>query len=289
MPEGTLTWRHPLVRSAIYHAAGPPARRAAHAALADAGGEARLQDHRAWHLAAAAPAPAEDVAIELERVALEAARRGAPATALRALDRAARLSPGEGDRARREMAGAELALAVGRWDEALELLDGARGRSEDPLLRAQGERIRARVEMLRGSPQAAHDRLVAIAEAVQDIDPPLAAATMTEAVLARTMTGPVPAYLATAERAFALAAPVGGEIEAMAGVALGCGLLLSAQTAQGLELFSRYGAVVEKPEVWHSAPELPGCTPACTRRSSASRRPIGCSPRWSPARGSRAR
>ena len=255
---GSLAWRHPLVRSAIYHAAGAPARRAAHTALARVGGEARLPDHRAWHLATAAVAPAEDIAAELEQVALEAARRGAPETALRALDRAARLTPGESERARREVAGADLALAVGRWDEALELLEQARGCSDDPLLRAHGERIRARVEMLRGSPHAAHGRLVAIAEAMQDIDRSLAASAMTEAVLAQTMTGPVPAYRATAERAFALARPVGGEVEAMAAVALGCGLLLSAETAAGLKLFERYGAIVEKPEVWHTAPELPG-------------------------------
>jgi DNA-binding CsgD family transcriptional regulator len=256
--DGALAWRHPLVRSAIYHAAGAPARRAAHAALARAGGESRLPDHRAWHLAAAAAAPAEPVAGELEQVAVEAARRGAPETALRALVQAAALSPGEADRARRELEAAELALAVGRWDEALGLLDGARGRGDDPLPRAQGERIRARVEMLRGSPQAAHDRLAAIAEALCDIDRPVAAAAMTEAVLAQTMTGPVPAYRATAERAYELARGLGGEIEAMAAVALGCGLMLSAETDAGLELFDRYGAVVEKPEVWHSAPELPG-------------------------------
>jgi DNA-binding CsgD family transcriptional regulator len=256
--HGALTWRHPLVRSAVYHAAGAPARRAAHAALARAGGEARLPDHRAWHLAAAAAAPDEAVAAELGRVAVEAARRGAPGTALRAFAQAAMLSPGEADRARREIAAAELALAVGRLDETLELLDGARGRSDDLRMRAHGERIRARVEMLRGSPHAAHDRLVAIAEAIADIDRPLAAAAMIEAVLAQTVTGPVPAYRETAERAFALAKGLGGEVEAMAAVALGCGLVLSAETDAGLELFERYGAVVEKPEVWHSAPELPG-------------------------------
>jgi hypothetical protein len=256
--HGSLTWRHPLVRSAIYHAAGAPARRAAHAALARAGGEARLPDHRAWHLAAAAAAPDEAVAAELDQVAVEAARRGAPSTALRAFAQAAMLSPGEADRALREIEAAELALAVGRLDETLEMLDGARTRSDDPRLRARGERIRARVEMLRGSPHAAHDRLVAIADAIAGIDRRLAAAAMTEAVLAQTVTGPVPAYRETAERAFALAEGLGGEVEAMAAVALGCGLLLSAETDAGLELFARYGDVVEKPEVWHSAPELPG-------------------------------
>jgi DNA-binding CsgD family transcriptional regulator len=256
--DGRLRWRHPLVRSAVYQAAASPARRTAHAALARAGGEARLPDHRAWHRAAAATAPDEDVASELDRVAAEAVRRGASTTALRALHQAAVLSPGEAERARREVRAAELALAVGRLDEALELLDGARGRSDDAVLRAHGERIRARVEMLRGSPQAAHDRLVSIAEMVRDIDRPLAATAMTEAVLARTVTGPLPAYRETAERAFALARGLGGEVEAMAGVALGCGLLLSAETEAGLELFARYGAVVEEPEVWLNAPELPG-------------------------------
>ena len=286
--HGALAWRHPLVRSAIYHAAGPPARRSAHAALAQAGGESRLPDHRAWHLAAAAAAPAEPVAAELERVAAEAARRGAPGTALRAYVQAAKLSPGEGDRARRELEAAELALAVGRWDEALELLDGARGRGDDPRLRARGERIRAGVEMLRGSPQAAHDRLVAIAEALREIDRSAAAAAMTEAVLAQTMTGPVPAYRATAERAFELARGLGGEVEAMAAVALGCGLMLSAETDAGLELFARYGDVVEKPEVWHSAPELPGmycCLHASIERFDTA---TACSARWSAARATRA-
>ena len=169
------------------------------------------------------------------------------------------LSPGEADRARREIDAAESALAVGRLDEATELLDGAWGRSDSTsAVPVYSERIRARVEMLRGSPHAAQDRLVAVADAVADIDRPLAAAAMTEAVLAQTVTGPVPAYRETAERAFALAEGLGDEAEAMAAVALGCGLLLSAKTDAGLELFARYGAVVEKPEVWHSAPELPG-------------------------------
>ena len=273
--DGAIAWRHPLVRSAVYHAATPPARRAAHAALAVAGGEARLPDHRAWHLAAAAAAPSEPIAVELEAVAAEAERRGAPATALRALSLAAALSPGELARARREIAAAEPAFALGRWEETLGLLDGARGRSDDPQLRAEGERIRARVEMLRGNPLAAHDRLVAIAESIAGRNRELAAAAMTEAVLARTMTGPVDVYRQTAERAYELARGLGGETEAMAAVALGCGLLLSARTAEGLELFARYGEVVERPEVWQAAPELTGmyaCLHASIERFDAAER-----------------
>jgi len=272
---GALAWRHPLVRSAVYYGATAPARRAAHSALAQTGEEARLPDRRAWHLAAAAPAPDEEVAQALEQVAGEAARRGAPATASRAFARAAALSPREQDRARRELAAAEHALSVGRADEALQLLDGARTRTEDPALRVQGERLRARVEILRGDPYAAHDRLVALAETLEDTDRTLAAAVMTDAVVARTMTGPVPAYRATAERAFTLAMPLGGDAEAIAGLALACGQLLSGENAPALELFDRYGAVAEHPQLWRSVPELLGmyaCSHAATENFETAER-----------------
>jgi len=105
---------HPLVRSAVYHAVPFAERAAAHRTVA---GTLRDQpDRYAWHLAAAALEPDEHVASLLEETAAQAQQRGGAAAAACALERAAELSPGEGDQARRLLAAAALALSAGHGD-----------------------------------------------------------------------------------------------------------------------------------------------------------------------------
>src|SRR6266702_1680557 len=72
-----LRFSHPLVRSAIYHTAPFARRAAAHRELASALHD--QPDRRAWHLAAAALQPDEDVAALLEATAAQAQRRGGAA------------------------------------------------------------------------------------------------------------------------------------------------------------------------------------------------------------------
>src|SRR5580693_9184489 len=85
-----LRFRHPLVRSAVYQRSLAPERRAAHQALAQVyRGD---PDRGLWHLAAALTDPDDRVSVELEALADRAARRGAAAVAVLALERAARLT-----------------------------------------------------------------------------------------------------------------------------------------------------------------------------------------------------
>jgi hypothetical protein len=105
----TVSLRHPLVRSAIYHGASDCERRRAHAALAAVSDGISDEDRRAWHLAAAATGPDEAVAVELERAAERARRRGGNA-APAALRRAVESTPDNTRRATRALALAEAEL-----------------------------------------------------------------------------------------------------------------------------------------------------------------------------------
>jgi DNA-binding CsgD family transcriptional regulator len=129
---------HPLARSAVYYSAPFAERAAAHAKIADNLHD--RPDRHAWHLAAAALGPDEHVAALLEDSAAVAQRRGGVAAAARAMERAAELSPGDGDKARRILAATRLAHAAGQPDWVRELAENALSVTSDPDLR-----FRARV------------------------------------------------------------------------------------------------------------------------------------------------
>ncbi len=231
--DGELEFRHPLLRSTVYHAASDAERRAAHAALGEAAEDGA---QRAWHLAACAVAPDEAIAAALERAALDARGRGAHATAARDLGRAAQLTPDPEPRARRLLAAAADAARGAQVERASALLEDAAALTGDPLVVADIERLRGHVEIRRGSPAAAHERLVREAGRVRSRDPRRAAAMYLEAAVAHLTTGDVDALLAGAERARALAANTEPVVELLATAVIGEGQIARGEIDQGSAL-----------------------------------------------------
>ncbi|MDT7682984.1 MAG: hypothetical protein QOG57_3294, partial [Pseudonocardiales bacterium] len=115
-----LTFRHPLMRSAIPQAADAGQRQAAHRALAET--LSGQPDRRAWHRAAATAGADESVATELELAADRAQRRGGVAAAVAALEQSARLSEDPARRVERLLRAADLAADSGRRDVVERLL-----------------------------------------------------------------------------------------------------------------------------------------------------------------------
>jgi DNA-binding CsgD family transcriptional regulator len=194
---------HPIARTGVMTTATPSARRAAHRTLAAAVDGAE----RAWHLAAAAQAPDEKLAAELEALGYEAQRRGAPATASAALQRAAGLTPDPERATRRTVAAAGLAIVAGSPVRAKALLDDVLPHATDPLLRADVQLLRGAAIQQTGRPMAAFALLEGEAERVEERDGARAAALLTQAGIALVAHGPMDRLAVLAERALALAPP----------------------------------------------------------------------------------
>jgi DNA-binding CsgD family transcriptional regulator len=195
-----MAFVHPLVRGAAYHGAPPVDRRAAHRALAGA----VEGEPRAWHLAAAAVGPDEEVAAALDGVAGSAAARRAYAVAADALERAAALSPEAGGSAGRLLGAGAAALSAGRAAQAAELAEAACARAADPVTLAGAEYLRGVLALWSGRVLEAMDLLVHSADGVASANPAMAALTLANASFACTAAGDCPQALALAERAHGL-------------------------------------------------------------------------------------
>ena len=232
---GTLSWRHPLVRSAAYRAVSADERRAAHAALARALPDAEA-DRRAWHRAAAALGPDEDVAAALDQAARRARSRGAYAGAATAAERAGQLTPSDGARARRLFAAAEAAWLGGDAQRALRNLGEALTLPGEPRLRAEIEHLRGTLVIRAGDPMAGHELLVGAATAIERADPGKAVVMLAEATDACVYAGRPAAMLAPARRAHELLPTDASERERFfANLALGTTLISNGAGDEGAE------------------------------------------------------
>jgi DNA-binding CsgD family transcriptional regulator len=184
-----VVFRHPLVRSAVYRAASPPDRRAAHQALADATDPQADPDQRAWHRAQASPGPDEDVASELERSAGRAQARGGLAAAAAFLERAAALTIDPARRAERALAAAQATYQAGAFDATLALLATAEAGPLDELQRARADLLRGQIAFSSSRGSDAPPLLLKAARQFEQLDPRLARETYLDALAAAQFAG----------------------------------------------------------------------------------------------------
>ena len=176
-----LHFAHPLVRSAINYSTPFAQRAAAHRQLAET---LRDQpDRRAWHLAAAALQPDEQVASLLEATAAQSQHRGGAAAAAMAMERAAELSPDPADQARRLVAAASAAVSTGQADWVQELATRALASAADPDLRLAARHDAGWALAYSGQRSAALPALLSVAEEASGDLPGLAWDALSDAAI----------------------------------------------------------------------------------------------------------
>ena len=187
--EQMVRLSHPLVAAAVSAAATSTDRRWVHTALASAYAETGDRDRATWHRAAATVGPNEDLAADLVDIAARAAARGGYATAADIYERASAHSTHRERRAHWMLAAATLAWAAGQAARAAHLSAAARelatgpvagenpgvtsggDTGADPLLLADIDRLRGRLEVNIGSATEAQRIFAIAAHTVAEHDP----------------------------------------------------------------------------------------------------------------------
>jgi DNA-binding CsgD family transcriptional regulator len=188
-----VAFRHPLVRSAVYEAASPEARRTVNGVLADATDPVVEPERHAWHRAQAAPGPDDGVACELDRLAGRARARGGWAAAGAFLQRSAELTLDPRQRAERTIAAADARYEAGALDMAGGLVLAARAWPLDDLQRARLDRLHARIVFASSRGADAPLLFLKAARDFEQIDLRLARETYVEALTAALFAGPLAA------------------------------------------------------------------------------------------------
>jgi len=184
-----VSFRHPLVRSAIYGGASPQQRREVHRALADATDPELDPDRRAWHRAQATVGPDDDVASALELSAGRAQARGGLAASAAFLERSAALTLDPGRRTRRLLAAAHAKAQAGAFDAGLQLLAAAETGPLDESQRARVDLLRGQIAFASSSDGDASPLLLKAAKRLEHLDIELARATYLEALSAAVYAG----------------------------------------------------------------------------------------------------
>jgi DNA-binding CsgD family transcriptional regulator len=167
-----VVFRHPLVRAAVHSMVGPGQRRSVHLAIATAlAVDPDAVDRRAWHLAAAATGPDEEVAALLAGSAERAQRRGGVVAGARAYERSARLTPDPDARADRLIRAARAWTNAGVSGRGVALNEEALTLTGRADLRCAARGALTHVALQHGDAAAADEAYLAEAETYARTDP----------------------------------------------------------------------------------------------------------------------
>jgi DNA-binding CsgD family transcriptional regulator len=227
---GSVEFRHPLARSAIYADAPAEERRTAHRALAAALPD-RDVDRRAWHLAAAAVGTDERASAALEQAGVRGRERSAYSAAAAAFERAGRLAADPERRAGLLWQAADAGWLAGSADRAVALLSETRRLTTDPERLVDVDRLTGHIAIRRGPVREGREILTAAAERAR---PEAAVSMLAEAAGACFLGGDPAGMLAAADRA-ASKLPPGASARArfLAGTALGMARIIGGDAASG--------------------------------------------------------
>jgi len=265
---------HPLARAAVYHAASPAQRRAAHRALAATMTDADGADRRAWHLAAASTGWDEEAAIALAETARRARESSAYDAAAEALAESARLTEDAELRATRLLAAAENAWLGGRAERAVELLGIERKLTRAATTKIDIESLDGHIAMRRGAVLEGHRRMVEAARAVAPVDSVKAVRILSDAALSGYGGHPADMLPAAQEALDLLRPDDPPDVAACAHVAYGALAILAGRGSDGpeklhasLAFFARISSLAADPLLLTSA----GITGLFLREAEAGR------------------
>lgn len=251
LDRAQLAFRHPLVRSALYHAADASERRAAHAAL---GATLADDDRGVWHLAAAAAGPDARVADGLERSAETASRRAGYAAAAAAYERAARLSEERHDRLRRLRAAADAAWLAGRPKRALALIEEALAHARGAVDRGELLYLRGTIEHFTGDPDRAHVTLEEAAGLLAESNRRLACLSLTQANGSLLVRGEVKRAVVLSERLVEVGDPDRPDEWLLVCLSRGASLLMDGRPDDGVPFLRRAADAIAEDELLATDP-----------------------------------
>lgn len=236
--DGRYVFRHPLIRSAVYHGTTTGKRRRANLAAARAFEDVSAPhalERRARHLAAAGFGPDAALADRLADAAGHAPTQISCPVAVRLYKWAARFAPDRDRRGDFLLRAAQASQAAGSSEEASELLRQALRYTDDRRTQLTIREVQYYLDAWRGEPTRFSKSLAHLADEAESVDARLAAEMMSGVAVTELVLGSLPRAREASDHAVRLAGAAGATVLAVT-VLHAYVLLLGGESAEGRQL-----------------------------------------------------